>query len=127
MLFRREHGKANVASLVERKTRYAVLFRNNDRSSKHFIAKQMNVMEPLPQTARQSITFDRGIEFWAGVNLNLGSEPRLGSVIHRHPSRDHASHNPAGQCVAERIHRKPKQASAKISPPRHAHSSPIKS
>ena len=36
MIFRREHGKANVASLVERKTRYAVLFRNNDRSSKHF-------------------------------------------------------------------------------------------
>lgn len=32
MIFRREHGLANVASLVERKTRYAVLFRNNDRS-----------------------------------------------------------------------------------------------
>jgi IS30 family transposase len=31
MIFRREHGNANVASLVERKTRYAVLFRNNDR------------------------------------------------------------------------------------------------
>lgn len=32
MIFRREHGLANVASLVERKTRYAVLLRNDDRS-----------------------------------------------------------------------------------------------
>ena len=63
MIFRREHGKANVASLIEREMRFAVLFRNNDRSSKHFITKLMNVMDPLPLTARQSITFDRGIEF----------------------------------------------------------------
>jgi len=75
MIFRREHGKANVASLVERKTRFAVLFRNNDRSSKHFIAKLMNVMEPLPQTARQSITFDRGIEFsgWRKLEAGIGT------------------------------------------------------
>ncbi|PUB12842.1 hypothetical protein DFP92_109153 [Yoonia sediminilitoris] len=31
MIFERAQGKANVASLVERKTRFAVLFRNNDR------------------------------------------------------------------------------------------------
>ena len=76
MIFRREHGKANVASLVERKTRFAVLFRNNDRSSKHFIAKLMNVMEPLPQTARKSITFDRGIEFlgWRKLKPGIGTE-----------------------------------------------------
>jgi len=30
MIFRREHGTANVATVVERKTRYTVLFRNND-------------------------------------------------------------------------------------------------
>ena len=29
MIFRKEHGKADVASLVERKTRFAVLFRIN--------------------------------------------------------------------------------------------------
>ena len=76
MIFRREHGKMNVASLVERKTRFAVLFRNNDRSSKHFITKLMNVMEPLPQTARQSITFDRGIEFsgWRKLKPGIGTE-----------------------------------------------------
>jgi len=72
MIFRREHGKANVTSLVERKARFAVLFRNNDRSSKHFIAKLLNVMEPLPQVARQSITFDRGIEFSGRRKLEAG-------------------------------------------------------
>ncbi|MEO9684446.1 MAG: IS30 family transposase [Tateyamaria sp.] len=76
MIFRREHGKANVASLAERKMRYAVLFRNNDRSAKHFIARLMNVMEPLPQTARQSITFDLGIEFsgWRKLKPGIGTE-----------------------------------------------------
>jgi len=76
MIFRREHGKTNVATLVERKTRYAVLFRNNDRSSNHFMTRLMNVMEPLPQLARQSITFDRGIEFssWRKLKPGIGTE-----------------------------------------------------
>lgn len=34
MIFRREHGAANVATAVEHTTRYTVLFRNNDRRSK---------------------------------------------------------------------------------------------
>lgn len=63
MIFERAQGKMNVASLVERKTRFAVLFRNNDRSTTHFMNRLMSVMGLLPQPARQSITFDRGIEF----------------------------------------------------------------
>jgi hypothetical protein len=36
MIFERAQGVIrNVASLVERKTRFAVLFRNNDRSTTH--------------------------------------------------------------------------------------------
>jgi IS30 family transposase len=78
MIFKRKHGKTNVASLVDRKTRYAVLFRNNDRSLKHFVAKLMNVMEPLPQTACQSITFDRGIGFLGWRKLKSGIETEAG-------------------------------------------------
>jgi len=76
MIFERAQGKMNVASLVERKTRFAVLFRNNDRSSTHFINKLMGVMEPLPQTARRSITFDRGFEFreWRKLKPGIGTE-----------------------------------------------------
>lgn len=76
MIFERAQGTMNVASLVERKTRFAVLFRNNDRSSTHFIHKLMDVMEPLPQPARKSITFDRGFEFraWRKLKSGIGTE-----------------------------------------------------
>ncbi|EPX76515.1 hypothetical protein Salmuc_04587 [Salipiger mucosus DSM 16094] len=76
MIFERSTGKMNVASLVERKTRFAVLFRNNDRSSTHFMITLMNVMEPLPQPARRSITFDRGFEFraWRRLKADIGTE-----------------------------------------------------
>jgi len=76
MIFEKSQGTMNVASLVERKTRFAVLFRNNDRSSTHFINKLMDVMEPLPQPARKSITFDRGFEFraWRKLKSGIGTE-----------------------------------------------------
>nr|WP_242662679.1 IS30 family transposase [Salipiger profundus] len=76
MIFERSTGTMNVASLVERKTRFAVLFRNNDRSSTHFMDALMNVLEPLPQPARTSITFDRGFEFrdWRKLQSGIGTE-----------------------------------------------------
>ena len=76
MIFERAQGKTNVASLVERKTRFAVLFRNNDRSTTHLMNRLMDVMEPLPQPARKSITFDRGIEFrnWRKLKPGIGTE-----------------------------------------------------
>lgn len=63
MILGRAKGKTNVASFVERKTRFAVLFSNNDRSTAHLMNRLMSVMEALPLPARKSITFDRGIEF----------------------------------------------------------------
>ena len=76
MIFERAQGTMNVASLVERKTRFAVLFRNNDRSTTHLMNRLMGVMEPLPQPARRSITFDRGIEFrsWRKLKPGIGTE-----------------------------------------------------
>lgn len=76
MIFERAQGHANVASLVERKTRFAVPFRNNDRSTTHLINKLMGVIEPLPQPARKSISFDRGIEFrnWRKLKPGIGTK-----------------------------------------------------
>lgn len=76
MIFAKKTGKMNVATLVERKTRFAVLFRNNDRSSTHFMNKLMSVIEALPQPARRSITFDRGFEFrnWRKLEREIGTE-----------------------------------------------------
>jgi len=76
MIFRREHGNANIATLVERKSRYTVLFRNNDRQSKPIMGRLINELSTLPHLARQSITFDRGFEFvsWRDLEAGMGTK-----------------------------------------------------
>ncbi len=77
MIFERANGNMNVASLVERKTRFAVLFRNNDRRSGHFSNKLIDIIEPLPQPARHSITFDRDFAV-LGFNASPAATGRPG-------------------------------------------------
>ena len=69
-------GNANVATLIERKTRYTVLLRNNDRKSRPLMNKLINEMSPLPANARRSITFDRGFEFtsWRELHKGMGTK-----------------------------------------------------
>ena len=75
MIFRREHGLANVTTLVERRSRYVVLLRNNDRQSKPIVNKLIEALAPLPAEARRSVTFDRGSEFaaWRALGPGLGA------------------------------------------------------
>lgn len=72
MMFRKEHGKVNVTSLVKRVSRYAVVMRNEDRQSKPIMEALIQGLAPLPADARQSITFDRGTEFSAWKHLKAG-------------------------------------------------------
>ena len=76
MMFRKEHGKVNVTSLVERVSRYAVVMRNEDRQSKPIMESLINGLAPLPADARQSITFDRGTEFsaWKYLKAGIGAD-----------------------------------------------------
>lgn len=76
MIFRKEHGPANVATVVERVSRYTVIFRNNDRRSKPLMDNLINLLAPLPRHARQSLTFDRGLEFvsWRELERELGAQ-----------------------------------------------------
>lgn len=76
MIFRKELGPANVATVVERKSRYTLLFRNNDRRSKPLMSRLIEVLSPLPQAARQSLTFDRGLEFvlWRELENGIGAQ-----------------------------------------------------
>lgn len=67
--FRKEFGKSNLTSLVERRSRYIVLTRNPSRHSMGVMAGIEHHLGPLPQTLRQSITFDRGTEFAAFATL----------------------------------------------------------
>jgi IS30 family transposase len=63
LIFQRTHGKANVTSLVERKSRLVRLVPNRDRRSQSVIGAIGDALVTLPPAARQTITFDRGSEF----------------------------------------------------------------
>ena len=76
MIFERAQGEANVATLIERKTRYTVLLRNNGRKSRPLMNRLIHEMSPLPAEARRSITFDRGLEFVAWRDLESGRGTR---------------------------------------------------
>jgi IS30 family transposase len=69
VMFAKEHGKANVTSLLERKSRYTVLLANPDRRSARVIGSIREALSELPEQARQTITFDRGTEFAAHLVL----------------------------------------------------------
>ena len=96
MMFRREHGKVNVTPLVDHVSRYAVVTRNEDRTSKPIMEALINGLAPLPADARQSITFDRGtvklskiwVHFSATVIGHCILHPDLLSVgqkVQQHP------------------------------------------
>ena len=76
LMFRKEHGKANVLSLVERTTRFTVLVRNNDRQSRPIFEAMILMFSRLPGEASRSFTFDRGTEFsaWQTLEHELGAE-----------------------------------------------------
>lgn len=72
IIFERPFGHANVTSLVERKSRYAVLIKNPSRHSRPIMDKIIRAFSSLPAFARQSFTFDRGTEFAAFRALEDG-------------------------------------------------------
>lgn len=51
IIFRREHGKRNLTSLVERKSRFQVLLSNADRKSVDVITKIIERLGPFPLMA----------------------------------------------------------------------------
>ena len=63
MIFERSRGNANVTTLVERKTRYTVIMKNDGRRSSTVIPSIGARLAVFPAPARRSITFDRGFEF----------------------------------------------------------------
>jgi IS30 family transposase len=69
LIFRQAHGRANLTSLVERKSRLIRLVRNSDRRSAGVVGAIGEALADLPAEARRSITFDRGSEFLAYDHL----------------------------------------------------------
>lgn len=63
MIFNREHGNSNITSLVERKSRYTVLAKNDNRRPMPVIEGIIKRLSPLPKDLTKTIAFDRGFEF----------------------------------------------------------------
>ena len=77
IIFKREYGQTNLTTLVERKSRYTVMIKNQNRRSEVVTNKIKDKLTALPRYARQSLTLDRGSEFaaWKVLekHLKLGS------------------------------------------------------
>ena len=73
LIFSKQHGQANVTSLLERKSRLTVLLPNGDRRSSAVLAGIAGALRPLPEAARRTVTFDRGSEFagYAALDRHL--------------------------------------------------------
>ncbi len=73
LIFSKRHGQANVTSLLERKSRLTVLPPNGDRRSTAVLAGIAGGLRALPETARRTVTFDRGSEFagYAALDRHL--------------------------------------------------------
>jgi IS30 family transposase len=65
LIFRRDHGKANLTSMIERQTRFTVLLPNPDRQSNALIGRIGQAWQGLPEGSCRTVTFDRGTEFAA--------------------------------------------------------------
>ena len=73
LIFRREHGKANLTTMIERQTRYTMLLPNPHRQSNALIEQIGRTWQGLPEGSCRTITFDRGTEFAAYALLGQAS------------------------------------------------------
>ena len=55
VIFSKGHGKANVTSLIERKSRFTLLLPNGDRRSTAVLAGVAGALRPLPEAARRTV------------------------------------------------------------------------
>jgi len=63
VMFGGQEKTRNIATLVERKSRYSIAIKNADKRSETVVNGICNRLAILPETIRKSITFDRGGEF----------------------------------------------------------------
>ena len=65
MIFARSGSGANVTTLLERASRFLILLPNPDRRPSGVASRIGSALEPLSAALRQTVAFDRGIEFMA--------------------------------------------------------------
>jgi IS30 family transposase len=75
MAFEQKLGQTNVTSLVERVSRFTVIFKNPNKRTKPVIGKSIKAIKNQPHAPRKSITFDRASEFvnWPHLQAKIGT------------------------------------------------------
>jgi len=64
MIFARKEGsKSNITSLIERKSRYTIIAKNDNRRPTPVAKTIIGKLSGLPNEMLQTMTFDRGFEF----------------------------------------------------------------
>ena len=129
MLFKQKLGQSNVTSLVERVSRFTVILKNPNKRTKpvmHCLTGDCSALrrEGVRSSKRSKTCLTTHADqspltvvqsSWTGRICKPRSARKHGSAIRPRPSRDHAAHNPVGQCVAKRHrreHQSPRQTLA---------------
>jgi transposase, IS30 family len=102
LIFQRAHGKANLTSLVERKSRLLRLVANADRQSRDVIGAIGEALRPLPATARHGrpspsivARSSSAMSSWPGATASTAT-----SAIRMHPGRKAPSRTPTADGAA---------------------------
>ncbi|MDX8348916.1 hypothetical protein SLH49_13100 [Cognatiyoonia sp. IB215446] len=83
VMFRKEHGKVNVTSLVERVSPYAIVRRDEDRQSKPIMEALIQGLAPLPPTDGNPSPLIEAPSSPPGSISKLELKRTRGSVIHK--------------------------------------------
>jgi transposase, IS30 family len=94
MQFRKKFGKANVTSLVERVSRFAVFLRNNDRQSKPVMDGLIQALQSLPISPAVRSPSIVAPSSPIGLTCRQASERKHGSVIRSRPGKKAPSKTP---------------------------------
>ncbi len=70
LMFTSGDQSASVTTIVERKSRFITLIKNDSKHSPVVISGIFNALAPFPEELRKSITFDNGTEFTEHLLLN---------------------------------------------------------
>ena len=63
VIFKKDLGKRNITTLVERKTRFTIITKNENKTTNVVMQGIASKLSKLPRRARKSLTLDRGTEF----------------------------------------------------------------
>ena len=83
--YKRSFSKNNLTSLVERKTRFLVIVKNESRKSSHVMGNIKKTLSQLPINCLKTLSVDQGSEFMYGGIVEKLSKRKSLKVFYCHP------------------------------------------